>query len=117
MSICRGDKQQTERAAQVEQISGQIQALNDTMDELKVRLAKLSKQFDDMQAAQQSMAAQQTQTQQQTQAMAAISSAWHQPSRASGSLPLRAAADPALREAQIENELKALASPLRMARS
>jgi tol-pal system protein YbgF len=65
------NKQQTERAAQVEQISGQIQALNDTMDELKVRLAKLSKQFDDMQAAQQSMAAQQTQTQQQTQAMAA----------------------------------------------
>jgi tol-pal system protein YbgF len=65
------NKQQTERGAQVEQISGQIQALNDTMDEVKARLAKLSKQFDDMQAAQQSMAAQQSQTQQQTQAMAA----------------------------------------------
>ena len=61
------NKQQTERGAQVEQISGQIQALNDTMDEVKARLAKLSKQFDDMQAAQQSMAAQQSQTQQQTQ--------------------------------------------------
>jgi len=64
------NKQQTDRAAQVDQISGQIQALNDTMDELKVRLAKLSKQFEDMQSAQQSMAAQQAQAQQQAQAMA-----------------------------------------------
>jgi tol-pal system protein YbgF len=64
------NKQQTDRAAQVDQISGQIQALNDTMDELKVRLAKLSKQFEDMQSAQQSMAAQQAQVQQQAQAMA-----------------------------------------------
>ena len=63
------NKQQADRAAQVDQISGQIQALNDTMDELKVRLAKLSKQFDDLQASQQSMAAQQAQTQQQQQAM------------------------------------------------
>jgi len=64
------NKQQTDRAAQVDQISGQIQALNDTMDELKVRLAKLSKQFEDMQSAQQSMAAQQAQAQQQAQAIA-----------------------------------------------
>jgi len=64
------NKQQTDRAAQVDQISGQIQALNDTMDELKVRLAKLSKQFEDMQAAQQSMAAQQTEAQQKAQQMA-----------------------------------------------
>jgi tol-pal system protein YbgF len=64
------NRQQQDRAGQVDQISGQIQALNDTMDELKVRLAKLSKQFEDMQAAQQSMAAQQTQSQQQAQAMA-----------------------------------------------
>jgi tol-pal system protein YbgF len=64
------NKQQQDRAGQVDQISGQIQALNDTMDELKVRLAKLSKQFEDMQAAQQSLAAQQAQTQQQAQAMA-----------------------------------------------
>jgi tol-pal system protein YbgF len=64
------NKQQQDRAGQVDQISGQIQALNDTMDELKVRLAKLSKQFEDMQAAQQSMAAQQSQAQQQAQAIA-----------------------------------------------
>ena len=64
------NKQQADRAAQVDQISGQIQALNDTMDELKVRLAKLSKQFEDMQAAQQSMAASQAQAQQQAQAIA-----------------------------------------------
>lgn len=63
-------KQQQDRAGQIDQISGQIQALNDTMDELKVRLAKLSKQLEDMQSAQQSMAAQQAQAQQQAQAMA-----------------------------------------------
>ncbi len=64
------NKQQQDRAGQVDQISGQIQALNDTMDELKVRLAKLSKQFEDMQAAQQSIAAQQAQAQQLAQAIA-----------------------------------------------
>jgi tol-pal system protein YbgF len=64
------NKQQQDRSAQVDQISGQIQALNDSLDELKVRLAKLSKGFEDMQAAQQSLAAQQSQTQQQAQAMA-----------------------------------------------
>jgi tol-pal system protein YbgF len=64
------NKQQQDRAAQVDQISGQIQALNDTMDELKVRLARLSKEFEDMQAAQQSLAAQQAQAQQQAQAIA-----------------------------------------------
>ncbi|MGA7295214.1 MAG: tol-pal system protein YbgF [Terriglobales bacterium] len=64
------NKQQQDRAAQVDQISGQIQALNDTMDELKVRLAKLSKQFEDMQSTQQSLAAQQAQQQQQQQQMA-----------------------------------------------
>jgi tol-pal system protein YbgF len=40
------------------------------MDELKVRLAKLSKQFEDMQAAQQSLAAQQALEQQKQQEMA-----------------------------------------------
>ncbi len=64
------NRQQQDRGGQVDQISGQIQALNDTMDELKVRLAKLSKQFEDMAAAQQSMAAQQAQAQQQQQAIA-----------------------------------------------
>jgi len=64
------NKQQQDRSGQGDQLSGQIQALNDTMDELKVRLAKLSKQLEDMQTAQQSMAAQQSQAQQQAQAIA-----------------------------------------------
>ncbi len=64
------NKQQQDRGGQVDQISGQIQALNDTMDELKVRLAKLSKQLEDMQSAQQSLAASTAQQQQQAQAMA-----------------------------------------------
>jgi tol-pal system protein YbgF len=64
------NKQQQDHSGQGDQLSGQIQALNDTMDELKVRLTKLSKQLEDMQAAQQSMAAQQSQAQQQAQAIA-----------------------------------------------
>jgi len=52
-------KQQTDSGSKVDQVSGQIQALNDTMDEVKVRLAKVTKQLEDMQAAQQSIAAQQ----------------------------------------------------------
>jgi tol-pal system protein YbgF len=64
------NKHETDRGTQVDQIGGQIQALNDTMDELKARLAKVSKQLEDMQASQQSLAAQQTQAQQQQQAMA-----------------------------------------------
>ena len=64
------NKSQQDRAGQVDQISGQIQALNDTMDEIKVRLAKLSKQLEDLQSAQQSLAANQAQQQQQAQAMA-----------------------------------------------
>ena len=64
------NKQQEDRSGQGDQLSGQIQSLNDTMDELKVRLTKLSKQLEDMQSAQQSMAAQQTQAQQQAQQQA-----------------------------------------------
>jgi tol-pal system protein YbgF len=63
-------KQQAEGGSKAEQLSGQIQSLNDTLDELKVRLAKVSKQLEDMQATQQSLTAQQTQQQQQQQAMA-----------------------------------------------
>jgi tol-pal system protein YbgF len=59
-------KQQGEDGSKGEQLSGQIQALNDTMDEVKVRLAKVTKQLEDMQAAQQSLAANQA-TQQATQ--------------------------------------------------
>jgi tol-pal system protein YbgF len=52
-------KQQNEGGSKADQLSGQIQSLNDTLDELKARLAKVSKQLEDMQAAQQSQAAQQ----------------------------------------------------------
>jgi tol-pal system protein YbgF len=65
-------KQQSDGGSKTEQLSGQIQALNDTMDEIKVRLAKVTKQLEDMQAAQQSLSAQQAtqQAQQQAQAQA-----------------------------------------------
>src|ERR1700745_3821533 len=52
-------KQQSEGGSKTDQLSGQIQALNDTMDEIKVRLAKVTKQLEDMQSAQQSLAASQ----------------------------------------------------------
>ena len=58
-------KQQSDNGSHVDQLSGQIQALNDTLDELKARLARVSKQLEDMQSAQQNLAAQQ---QQQAQA-------------------------------------------------
>ena len=64
------EKQQGESAGRTDQLSGQIQALNDTMDELKVRLSKVSKQLEDMQSAQQSMAANQQAAQAQQQALA-----------------------------------------------
>ena len=64
-------KQQAEGGSKSDQLSGQIQALNDTLDELKARLAKVSKQLEDMQAAQQSLAAQQATQQANQQAMAA----------------------------------------------
>jgi len=63
-------KQQGDSAGHVDQLSGQIQALNDTLDELKARLAKVSKQLEDMQSSQQSLAAQQATQQAQQQAAA-----------------------------------------------
>lgn len=63
-------KQQSDSGTHVDQLSGQIQALNDTLDELKVRLGKVSKQLEDLQAAQQSLAAQQAQQAQQQQQQA-----------------------------------------------
>lgn len=45
-------QQNTDSAAKVDQVSGQVQALHDSVDELKARLAKVSKQLDDIQAAQ-----------------------------------------------------------------
>jgi tol-pal system protein YbgF len=61
-------KQQGDSGAHADQLSGQIQSLNDSLDELKARLGKVSKQLEDMQAAQQSIAVQQTQQQQQAAA-------------------------------------------------
>jgi tol-pal system protein YbgF len=66
------EKLQNDNGAKVDQLSGQIQSLNDSLDELKARLAKVSKQLEDMQGAQQSVAAGQAaqQAQQQAQAQA-----------------------------------------------
>jgi len=58
-------KQQSDSGNHVEQLSGQIQALNDSLDEVKARLNRVSKQLEDMQSAQQTLTAQQ---QQQAQA-------------------------------------------------
>jgi len=57
-------RQQADRAAQVDRMYGQIQALNDTLHELSLNLAKLSKKVEDTQAAQRSIARQQFQAQQ-----------------------------------------------------
>lgn len=54
-------KQQNDSGSHVDQLSGQIQSLNDSLDELKARLAKVSKQLEDMQTAQQNLSAQQAQ--------------------------------------------------------
>jgi tol-pal system protein YbgF len=62
-------KQQGDSAGHVDQLSGQIQALNDSLDELKARLAKVSKQLEDMQSSAQSAAAASAQQQAQQQAM------------------------------------------------
>ena len=63
-------KQQGDSGAHVDQLSGQIQSLNDSLDELKARLAKVSKQLEDMQSSQQSQAALQAGQQAQQQAAA-----------------------------------------------
>jgi tol-pal system protein YbgF len=48
-------QQTSDAGSKVDQISGQVQALHDAVDELKARLAKVSKQLDDMQTAQQNI--------------------------------------------------------------
>jgi tol-pal system protein YbgF len=63
-------KEQGDSSGHVDQLSGQIQSLNDSLDELKARLAKVSKQLEDMQSTQQSTAAQTAQQQAQQQAIA-----------------------------------------------
>ena len=64
------EKLQNDNGAKVDQLSGQIQALNDSLDELKARLTKVSKQLEDVQAAQQNQAAAQAAQQAQQQALA-----------------------------------------------
>jgi tol-pal system protein YbgF len=49
--------QSTDASSKVDQISGQVQALHDAVDELKARLAKVSKQLDDIQSGQQNIGA------------------------------------------------------------
>src|SRR5262252_549472 len=48
-------QQRNDTGTQVNQLSAQIQALNDSVDEVKARLAKATKQLDDMAAAQQNL--------------------------------------------------------------
>jgi tol-pal system protein YbgF len=64
------EKLQSDGSGRTEQLSGQIQSLNDSVDELKARLAKVSKQLDDLQAGQQNQAAAQAAQQAQQQALA-----------------------------------------------
>jgi tol-pal system protein YbgF len=49
--------QQETQTGKIDQVSGQIQSLNDTLDELKTRLARLEKLTQDVQSQQQSMSA------------------------------------------------------------
>jgi tol-pal system protein YbgF len=49
-------QQSTDSAGKVDQVSGQVQSLHDSVDELKARLAKVSKQLDDLQEAQRNLA-------------------------------------------------------------
>jgi tol-pal system protein YbgF len=48
-------QQNADSQAKLDQVSGQIQTLNDSIDELKTRLAKTSKQLDDIQGQQQNL--------------------------------------------------------------
>src|SRR5262249_17672617 len=68
-------KQQSDTNNHVDQLSGQLQALNDSLDELKARLGKVTKQLEDVQATQQTLASQASQAaaqQQQEQAKLAV---------------------------------------------
>ena len=47
----------TDQGSKIDQVSSQVQSLHDSVDELKARLAKVSKQLDDMSAAQQNLQA------------------------------------------------------------
>ena len=60
-------KQQSDTNNHVDQLSGQLQALNDSLDELKARLGKVTTQLETMEQTQQTIAAQASQQQQQQQ--------------------------------------------------
>src|SRR5579872_1676180 len=60
-------KEQSDTNNHVDQLSGQLQTLNDSLDELKARLGKVTNQLEAMQQAQQTLAAQASQQAQQTQ--------------------------------------------------
>jgi tol-pal system protein YbgF len=60
-------KQQSDTNNHVDQLSGQLQTLNDSLDELKARLGKVTNQLEAMQQAQQTLAAQANAQAQQTQ--------------------------------------------------
>ena len=49
------DRERVDSARRGEQVSGQIQGLNDNLDELKARLAKVSKQLEDIDARRQDL--------------------------------------------------------------
>jgi tol-pal system protein YbgF len=68
-------KEQSDTSNHVDQLSGQLQALNDSLDELKARLGKATKQLEDLQQSQQTLAAQASQNaqaQQQQQQQLAV---------------------------------------------
>src|SRR5438445_7971197 len=48
-------QQSTDSSGKVDNVSGQVQALHDAVDELKARLAKVSTQLDDIQPGRQNM--------------------------------------------------------------
>lgn len=50
-------QQNNDSQAKIEQVSGQVQALHDSIDEMKARMARVQKQLDDMAAAQQNLSA------------------------------------------------------------
>ena len=53
----RLSEQNADTAGKVEDVSGQVQALHDSIDELKSRLAKISQQLDDMNASKENLGA------------------------------------------------------------
>ncbi len=54
-------KQHTDSGARTDQVSAQIQALNDSVDELKARMVRITKQLEDIQSTQQNIQQQQQQ--------------------------------------------------------